>query len=144
MRLTVMTERAPVAGPCAWLGKDMAQSPRWVRTLDRPALAAIDAGLRHAQAGGVEWSGTTAETFPLPGREALFQDVAEELEDGVGILKLRGLPVERYSADELKTIWFGIGSHLGRPVYQNARGELMREIRDEGAEVGKRYGELKG
>jgi hypothetical protein len=55
---------------------------------------------------------------------------------------LRGLPVERYAPDDLRRIWFGLGSHLGRPVFQNRRGELMREIRDEGKAVGERYGQI--
>ena len=38
----------------------------------------------------------------------------------------RGLPVERYSEDELRQIYFGIGANLGRPVFQNRTGELMR------------------
>ncbi len=58
------------------------------------------------------------------------------------MVKLRGLPVERYTPDELRRIWFGIGCHLGRPVFQNRRGELMREIRDEGSEAGQRYGQV--
>jgi hypothetical protein len=57
--------------------------------------------------------------------------------------KLRGLPVERYSAEELRQIWFGIGCHLGQPVYQNRTGELMRAIQDEGSVVGERYGQVR-
>ncbi len=138
-----MTKRAPITGACAWLGQDMARSTRWVRDLGPAALGEIEAALRHAQARNVPWRETSPKTFPLPGLEPLFEEIAGELENGCGILKLRGLPVARYAAEELKQIWFGIGSHLGRPVFQNARGELMREIRDEGQDVGKRYGELK-
>src|SRR4051812_1246241 len=122
----------PITGACAWLGAEMARSTRWIRTLDAGAIALIDKALRQASARRGSWHETSRESFPLPGLEPLFQDIAGELEDGSGILKLRGLPVERYDANELKTIWFGIGSHLGRPVFQNASGELMREIRDEG------------
>src|SRR5260221_9104550 len=138
-----MAERAPVSGACAWLGKEMAGSKRWVRDLNPAAVAAIDAALRRAQAAKIPWQQTSPENFPLPGLELLFEAIAEELENGCGLMKLRGLPVERYAAEELKQIWFGIGSHLGHPVYQNTRGELMREIRDEGQDVGKHYGELK-
>jgi hypothetical protein len=58
------------------------------------------------------------------------------------MVKLRGLPVERYSEDELRTIWLGLGANLGRPVFQNSRGELMRAIRDEGGDLGQRYGKV--
>jgi hypothetical protein len=57
-------------------------------------------------------------------------------------MKLRGLPVARYGEDELRQIYFGIGANLGRPVFQNRTGELMRAIRDEGGDLGKRYGQI--
>src|SRR5579864_3000491 len=110
-----MTSRKPILGPCAWHGAEMATSSRWIRTLEAADIVEIDAALRRAQGEGVPWQETTAENFPL----------------------------ERYQPLELRQIWFGIGSHVGRPIYQNFRGELMREIKDEGAEVGERYGQLK-
>ena len=58
-------------------------------------------------------------------------------------MKLRGFPVERYDEDDLRQIYFGLGTHLGTPVFQNRSGELMRAIRDEGAHVGRTYGETK-
>ncbi len=132
----------PIHGACDWRGEEMARSARWIRMLDGESLAEIDAALGVARSAGVPWHGTTREHFPLRALAAVLTDVARELEDGGGLVTLRGLPVERYSADELRQIWFGLGSHLGRPVYQNRRGELMREIRDEGRAVGERYGQI--
>ncbi len=135
-----MTALKPVTGPCAWIGKDMVNSARWVKTLGDAAAAKI--GVALAGARGLEWREVTRENFPLPGLEGLFNDIAEELENGSGMVKLRGLPVGEYSAEDLRRIWFGLGSHVGTPVFQNRRGELMRDIRDEGAEAGQRYGEV--
>ena len=39
--------------------------------------------------------------------------------------------MERYSDDELRAIWWGLGCHLGTAVHQNAHGELIGEVRDE-------------
>jgi len=47
------------------------------------------------------------------------------------MVRLRGLPVERYAEDDIRQIFWGIGRHLGTAVYQNARGEIMGEVRDE-------------
>jgi hypothetical protein len=46
------------------------------------------------------------------------------------------LPVGRYEHEQLRKIWFGLGHHLGTIMFQNCRGEVMREIRDEGMGVG--------
>jgi hypothetical protein len=43
----------------------------------------------------------------------------------------------------LKTIWYGIGVHLGTPVSQSHAGLRMKVIRDEGASVGEVYGEMR-
>lgn len=135
--------RAPISGACAWRGEEMARSRRWIFEMSDEALAEIDRALKSCQARGIPWQGTTRESFALPTLRHQLEAVAEELEEGSGMAKLRRLPVERYSPDELRQIWFGIGSNLGRPVFQNRSGELMREIRDEGSGVGQRYGEVR-
>ena len=92
---------------------------------------------------GLTWHQVTAADFPLPATRGLIDGVADELEHGLGLIKLRGLRVDRYAEDELRCIWFGLAQHLGRPVWQNKSAELMRAIRDEGAAVvGARYGQI--
>ena len=93
------------------------------------------------KAADLDWSQIRREDFPLPSLDGLLADIADELENGVGILKLRGFPVDRYDEDDLRKLYFGLGTHLGTPVFQNRSGELMRAIRDEGAHVGRTYGE---
>jgi hypothetical protein len=137
-----MTVPAPISGTCVWHGHDMAGSRRWVRDFTPANLAEIDDALRTAQRRGLKWHEATREAFPLPRTADLLADAAEELENGSGMTMLRGLPVARYTEDELRMIWFGLGSALGRPVFQNRSGELMRAIRDEGGDLGSRYGQF--
>jgi hypothetical protein len=139
-----MAEPQPIVGGCVWHGRDMAKSRRWVRTLAPEALAEIDAALRAVRRRGPAWHALAREDFPLPRTQTLLADIREELENGSGMVMLRGLPAARYSEEELRCLWFGIGANLGTPVFQNNRGELMRAIRDEGAGVGTKYGEVKG
>jgi Taurine catabolism dioxygenase TauD, TfdA family len=137
-----MTDLAPITGACAWLGKDIARSTRWVRDLEPADIAEIEAALEGVERRGLAWHEIRRADFPLPNLGALLSDIAEELEDGCGMMKLRGLPVARYGEDQLRRLYFGLGSNLGTPVFQNRSGELMRFIRDEGAEVGKKYGQI--
>ena len=81
----------------------------------------------------------TREDFAIPGLARSLAEVARELEDGRGLVLLRGLPVERYSDDELRIIYWGLGQHLGTPRYQNAQGELIGDVRDEN----RLYGEVR-
>jgi hypothetical protein len=121
----------PITGPTVWRGEDLARSTDWIRPFGAAAVAEIDAALRTVQARGLAWGDIAKADFPLPGVAAELAKVNRELEWGRGLVLLRGLPVERYSEEELRTIWWGLGCHLGTAVHQNAHGELIGEVRDE-------------
>jgi len=121
-----------------WHGAELARSTDWIRRVPASAVEECDAALEALRRRGVTWPNFGREDFPLPtfGRELV--DVLDQLEDGPGIVLLRGFPAERYAAEDLKTVYWGLGAHLGHARYQNARGELIGEVRDEV----RRYGEV--
>jgi hypothetical protein len=43
-----------------------------------------------------------------------------------------GFPVERYEPDELRAIWLLFGLHIGTPVSQSWRGDVIGDVRDLG------------
>ncbi len=134
-----MAEARYLQGTCVWKGAEMAHNHRWLKPLPAVVLGQIDAVLEKVK--DLEWRQVTRQNFLLPGGTPFFDEVREELESGCGMVKLSGLDVARYSPGQLRRIWYGIGSHLGTPMFQNCRGELMRDIRDEGMGVGaKLYG----
>src|SRR5438552_2605146 len=141
-----MPEIRPIGGACVWHGHDMAESKRWQRQLSPLQLAEIDAALRGARARGLRWEAMTAADFPLPSFAPLAEDIRAELEDGCGLLLLRGHDPGRYAIDELKLLYAGLCRHIGTLVYSNRGGEIMREIRDvtrdDQRDVGERYGAL--
>jgi hypothetical protein len=121
----------PLTGPFVWSGADLARDPSWIRPFSPAAVAELDAALRHAQGRGLAWRDVRKGDFPLQGFGAELSAIGHELEWGRGIVLLRGFPVERYTEYELRTIWWGMGTHLGAAVHQNAHGELIGEVRDE-------------
>lgn len=134
-----MSESSYLRGACVWTGAEMRQNLRWVKEFPAAVLKQIDAALQKSEA--VDWRDINRSNFPLPDAEALLDEVREELENGSGMVKMRGLDVSRYSQEQLRRLWYGLGAHLGTPMFQNFRGEVMREIKDEGAGVGaKLYG----
>ncbi len=135
-----MSHSDELQGACVWTGAEMGNNSRWIKQFPSALLEQIDAAT--AATGGLDWRRITIHNFPLPGATAFFDDIREELENGSGMVKLRGLDVSRYSEEQLRRIWYAIGVHLGTPMYQNRSGEMMRDIRDEGMGVGaKLYGE---
>ena len=121
----------PLEGPAAWRGADLARSTDWIWPVSAAAVAELDAALQGVKRRGLAWRDIRREDFPLPGFARTLADVQRELEDGRGVVLLRGLPVERYGEDDLRALYFGIGVHLGSPRFQNSRGELIGEVRDE-------------
>ena len=126
-----MTVRQPLTGPSAWTGTELAASADWIRSFDDGHLAEIDAALAQVKRLGGGVVGFAREAFPLVRAASLLADVSEELENGRGAVRLRGLPVGRYSPADLRRVFWGIGRHLGTALFQNARGEAMGEVRDE-------------
>ena len=87
----------PVTGPSAWQAADVTQrQDEWLRPLSPEAIAALDAALAGLEARGLRFPHFTKEDFPL---DALAPELArwsEDLENGLGFLVARGIPVERY------------------------------------------------
>jgi hypothetical protein len=134
-----MPESRYLQGTCVWKGAEIGQNHRWLKQIPAIVLDELDAALEKIQE--LKWRDVTRYNFALPDAAAFFDEVREELENGSGMVKICGLDVSRYSQEQLRRIWFGIGCHLGTPMYQNYRGEVMRDIRDEGMGVGaKLYG----
>lgn len=134
-----MSEPKYLEGACVWHGAAMKENPRWIKEFPAVVLEQIDAAVRSVK--DIDWKNVDRNNFALPSAKAFFDDVREELENGSGMVSMRGLDVGRYDAEQLRRIWYGLGSHLGTPMFQNYRGEVMREIKDEGMGVGaKLYG----
>lgn len=121
----------PIVGPEVWCGADLAASTDWIHRLTDAEVADLEAGLRAVQRRGLDWPRLTREDFPVPGLAASLARISHALEHGRGLVLLRRIPVERYSEDELRILYWGLGLHLGTPRSQNAEGELIGDVRDE-------------
>ena len=111
------TLRDPVKHPSAWTGEAMRRRTDWV--LDWPAAA-----LAELEAGSVGSAG-----------RAFLQGALHEVTHGRGFVLLRGLPVERFSLEELRSLYWSLGQHLGTPVTQNVKGDPIGEITDHGMDA---------
>jgi hypothetical protein len=134
--------RQPLPGPWAWHGDDLKSSNSWVHALTEGELSELHAALAGLFSRQQAPRPVDKSDFPLPTLGARLTAMGRELEQGCGVAKITGLPVDAYDDRALQALWFGIGSHVGTPVFQNTEGELMHAICDEGPDVGARYGEV--
>ncbi len=123
----------------AWTGAELDRTGDWIRVLDDGHRDEIAAALAHVQSRGLHPPHFTRDDFPLPRTAAFLTGIAEELENGRGAVRLRGLDAARFTEDQLRQLFWGIGCHLGVLLYQNAKGEFMGEVRDESRIDNKTY-----
>ena len=120
--------KQPITGPAAWRGCDLAGDRSWVHRLSDAAVACIDAALARVRARGLRFPGFTKDDFPLGALRADLDRIADELENGRGFLLLHGLPVGRYTDEDIAIVDYGLGLHLGEPVRQDPKGDLLGEV----------------
>ncbi|WP_240791221.1 TauD/TfdA family dioxygenase [Roseomonas sp. AR75] len=124
-----MSAAGPIGGRAAWTGAALAADPSWIMPLPPEAPAEIAAAL-----AGLEWRmvpGFDARHFPLPRTAGFLAEVARELEEGRGLVRLTGLDPRHYAAADLKRVFWGLMCHLGTPLPQNTTGEVLAEVKDE-------------
>lgn len=132
-----------LTGGCLWSGEELRRDGAWLRQWPTGAVAAFERCLASVNKSGIPDMEITKADFALPELDAFLGDLREELENGLGVARIQGLPVDRYDPADLRRIFWGIGTHLGTAVPQSVRGELIDEVKDEtriNQEVGQEIG----
>jgi hypothetical protein len=123
----------PVTRPRGWTPEDLAHDDGWAVRLTDRELADFERGLRHARATGKGPLDLAPEDFPFgPAALARLRAAVAETQEGRGFQLLRGLPVERWSVEESRLFFWGMGLHLGVPRQQGRASQMMSDVRDAG------------
>lgn len=121
----------PIGGPAAWRGPGLDWTAEGLHVFSEEEIREIDLALRHLKTlGEVDLPDITRESFPLASTARTLEMIRSKLERGRGFALLRGLPRERYSADDMARIFFGIGAYVGRPTAQSYLGEMLGHVMD--------------
>ncbi len=121
-----------VTGPSVWRGSELSDDQSWIYPLSDETLTTIDQALAKVKARGLTFPYFSKDDFSIHTLQDELAGYAEELENGKGFLLLRGLPVARYSDDDINIINYGIGLHMGTPVCQNPKGDLLGMVMNVG------------
>jgi hypothetical protein len=132
----------PFQTRAAWEGKTLQQDQSWVigiTDIHRQELAAaLDAfkTWAHQRKLTAQWLHgnmlPTAENFPLPTLGPLLRQAQYELEEGYGLILLRGFPVDGWIPKDLQLLHAGTASHIGTARPQTVFGEMVQDLRDVG------------
>ena len=119
-------------GPAAWRGPAMAARDDWIELLGPAEIAEVEAAAAPLAARQADIAALRQRDFPLPGLAGRLARIRQQLLHGRGFALLRGLPVQRWPLRLSATAFFGIGTHLGNAVSQNAQGHVLGHVQDLG------------
>jgi hypothetical protein len=118
-----MTQRHPVDHPSAWTpgslggkaGIAVALEPRHLDAIDEVLASTRDVGLHE---------GTLAQ-WQHPVLTPFLEEIHHIIDDGLGLVLVKGVTPERYGEKEMERIYWGFNTHFGAAVPQSQFGDLM-------------------
>lgn len=123
----------PSNGPTTWYGPTLAtQTQKWVWELSPGEIEELEKAAAPLVATGQEIGQLHAKDFRLPSLGLKLKALRQELIQGKGFVLIKGLPLSRYTEREIITIFFGLGTHLGKARSQNAQGHVLGHVRNLG------------
>ena len=127
------TAPVPLEEQCEWRTDEVGDG--YVFHLTDDHVVELDAALVHAEGRVDDVLDITRDVFPLPTLAPELARITDDLVNGLGMVLIRGVPVERYSKDRASAIYWGVGMHLGHPWPQNAKGHLLGDVTDQGRAI---------
>jgi hypothetical protein len=126
----------------AWEGKTLEQDQSWVIDITESHCQELSGALDVFKAWAQQHKLTaqwlhgnllpTPENFPLPTLGPLLRQAQQELEEGYGLILMRGFPIDGWIAKDLQLLHAGTVSYIGTCRPQTVFGEMVQELRDQG------------
>ena len=114
---------APVADASAWRGADIAGETAWRHRLTADEIEDIARALD--MCADIPIHAIERREFPLPILAPTLARLREYSRTGRGFFLIHGLPADRFDERARERLFWGIGTHLGHAVSQNAHGEML-------------------
>lgn len=124
----------PVIDPAGWTPDQLAGTTDWIYHLTDSEISNVRDAVAGVRKRGLGIVDIRPDVFPLGSFADIVADVRRELRDGRGLVMLRGIPVEELGLEGSAIAYFGIGTHLGSPLRQNAKGHVLGHVKDLGGD----------
>lgn len=117
--------------PMAWRGGDLGGKDDIAFDLTARQAAALEELLGKFRNKRLALGDIRPAHCRHPALDEPLARVFDEIQEGRGIVIVRGIPVAGHADDEVGQMFWALGAHFGRGVSQSARGDLLGLVRDE-------------
>lgn len=123
-----------VETPMPWRGEQLQQAPEhWLYTLSETEIEALVGAATAIVEAQKPLANITPQDYPLLELSSALQNWHCRIDQGHGMVLVRGLPVRDIGKDIATAAFWLIGLRLGVPVVQNVERQTLVDIRDTGA-----------
>ncbi|MSP87225.1 MAG: hypothetical protein EXQ92_00195 [Alphaproteobacteria bacterium] len=112
-----------------WLSSEMSKEQLTLQ-LTAEHRAAIKELMTEIKGEGLEFQEIRRKDFDHPALNGFLARVLHQIREGYAIAILSGFPIQDYSVDDLKAIYWGVGTHFGRGCSQSANGDYLGLVTD--------------
>ena len=131
----VAVRRTPFSGPICWSRDSLRPEDGLIR-LDSAARRELDAIVEILRANPLSTALLSPDEFEMQACRAMMARASEVLTQGVGFVIIDRLPMEHYSRDEARAVYWLLSQLVSRPVAQSWDGKLIYDVRDFGRAPG--------
>jgi hypothetical protein len=114
----------------AWHGGDFSKDDI-AFDLSSRHVAALEDVLLKVRGAGLALGQIQAKDCRHPALDRDLERVFDEIQEGQGIVIVRGVPIDAHSVEDIAAMFWAIGTHFGRGVSQSALGDVLGLVRDE-------------
>ncbi len=125
----------PFSGAIAWDRDSLAPDDGLI-PLDADSRSELDGIVEVIRHNPLPTSMLSPDEFEMPACRAMMARAKEVLEDGVGFVIIDRLPLEAYSVDEARAVYWILSQLVSRPVAQSWDGKVIYDVRDFGKPPG--------
>ena len=116
-----------------WYAKDLVNDNSWIMHLSEEKLEGLAQGLAHAKTVNKDLLELSKEDFPFSQSFLNKLDAAfKNTQENYGLTLLKGFPVDSWTEEEAKLVYWGMGLHTGVGRTQNIASDIMSDVRDAG------------
>ncbi len=126
---------ATIQGPTAWFGPAAQAAQNWQFALNDEDTLELERAAHRCLDQSPDVSRISRANFVLPGLAIRLRGIHDHLIHGPGFALIKSLPVREWSREISAAVFYGLGTHLGQPRPQNAKGHLLGHVMDMGLQA---------